>query len=91
MNNEVHESVGGQATSAKYVDIPTLVKSNGYQNVLLSENKEKLMSQLGLLIEQAGPNFMEVIVKPGSRGDLGRPTVKPIDNKKAFMAFVNEK
>ena len=33
MNNEVHESVGGQETSAKFIDIPKLVKANGYANV----------------------------------------------------------
>ena len=27
----------------------------------------------------------------GSRDDLGRPTIKPIDNKSTFMSFVQEK
>ena len=42
-------------------------------------------------MKETGPNFLEVKVKPGSREDLGRPTIKPVDNKKAFMKFVQEK
>ena len=88
MNNEVHESVGGQETSAKFIDFPTLVRSNGYNNVYLTKNKKNLTSQIGVFFRQKGPNFMEVKVRPGSRDDLGRPSIKPIDNKSTFMAFV---
>ena len=88
MNNEVHESVGGQETSAKFIDFPTLVRSNGYKNVYLTKNKKNLTSQIGVFFRQTGPNFMEVKVRPGSRDDLGRPSIKPIDNKSTFMAFV---
>lgn len=88
MNNEVHESVGGQATSAKYINIPNLVKANGYKNVISSENKEELASQMKKFIDGVGPSFMDVIVRPGSRNDLGRPTIGPIDNKNTFMNFI---
>ena len=33
---------------------------------------------------------IEVLIKPGSRGDLGRPTIKPVNNKNSFMNFVQE-
>lgn len=88
INNQVHESVGGQSTSAKFIDIPALVKSNGYQNVLFSDNHEGLTSQIVELFNQSGPSFLEVFVKPGSRNNLGRPSIKPKDNKNAFMNFL---
>jgi phosphonopyruvate decarboxylase len=91
INNQVHESVGGQATSAKYVDISDMVKANGYRNVFFTYNQVELISQVGGFIKGAGPNFLEVLVKPGSRDDLGRPTVKLLDNKRIFMDFVQEK
>ena len=91
INNRVHESVGGQATSARFIDIPELVKANGYNNVFFTSDEEKLTSQVRGFIKETGPNFLEVKVKPGSRDDLGRPTVKPVDNKNAFMNFVQEK
>jgi phosphonopyruvate decarboxylase len=91
INNQVHESVGGQATSAKFVDIPDMVKANGYRNVFFTYDQVELISQVGEFINGAGPNFLEVLVKPGSRDDLGRPTLKPLDNKRIFMDFLQEK
>ena len=91
VNNQVHESVGGQATSARFIDIPDLVKANGYNNVFYTDNEQELTLQINELINRAGPNFLEVLVKPGSRNDLGRPTVNPADNKSSFMDFVQEK
>ena len=46
MNNYTHESVGGQDTSAKFIDIPNLVKSNGYDNILFADNEKELESQI---------------------------------------------
>ena len=88
INNQVHESVGGQATSADIIDFASLVKANGYSNVLFADKKEELISEIENLFKCSGPNFLEVLVKPGSRLDLGRPTIKPIDNKKAFQNFI---
>jgi phosphonopyruvate decarboxylase len=34
--------------------------------------------------------FIEIKVKKGARKDLGRPTSTPIENKKAFMEFLND-
>jgi len=91
MNNQVHESVGGQETSARFIDIPELVKANGYANVFFTDNEEGLISRIGKFMKETGPNFLEVKIKSGSREDLGRPTVQPVDNKKAFMKFVRDK
>ena len=91
INNQVHESVGGQATSARFIDISKLVKANGYNNVFFTDNEIELTHLGGKFIRGIGPNFLEVKVYPGSREDLGRPTVKPVENKKAFMKFVKEK
>jgi len=93
INNQVHESVGGQATSADHIDISGLVLANGYKNVL-SINSEKDLKTKGIEFlknNEHGPNFLEVIVKPGSREDLGRPTIKPVENKKAFIKYIQNK
>ena len=39
------------------------------------------------LLDNDGPNFHEVISKPGSRKNLGRPTISPVDNKKSNELF----
>ena len=32
-----------------------------------------------------GPSFLEICVRPGARGNLGRPKGTPADNKLQFM------
>jgi len=88
LNNEVHESVGGQETSIKHINVKSLVKSHYYNKFLLIENKEKLIESISDFLSFNGPNFLEIKVRPGSREDLGRPSIKPKDNKDNFMDFI---
>jgi phosphonopyruvate decarboxylase len=90
MNNQVHESVGGQATSARFIDFQRLVNANDYNKVFFTDDEDELISLVGKFMNETGPNFLELKVKPGSRKDLGRPTVKPVDNKKVFMKFIRD-
>ena len=90
INNYVHESVGGQKTAAKSINIQKLVESNSYKNTLKVEDVEGLKYQLNQSLLKKGPNFLEIITKPGSREDLGRPTIKAHENKNNFMGFLNQ-
>ena len=90
INNYVHESVGGQKTAAKSINIQKLVESNSYKNTLKVEDVEGLKYQLNQSLLKKGPNFLEIITKPGSREDLGRPTIKAHENKNHFMGFLNQ-
>lgn len=83
LNNGAHDSVGGQPTVARDVDFISVAKALGYKSAFKVENKEELANVLNKTNEN--PTFIEVIVKKGNRSDLGRPTVSPIDNKRAFM------
>ncbi len=87
INNKVHESVGGQQTSADIINISSLAKANGYNNVFSLNDKEQLEAQINKFIKYPGPWLLEVLVKAGSRKNLGRPSIKPIENKLDFMEF----
>lgn len=91
INNYVHESVGGQATSAKSIDIPLLAKSNGYIEVSSVKRESDINGKIKKTLQSDGPVFLEIITKPGSRENLGRPTIRPIDNKLGFMKFIQKK
>ena len=65
-----------------------LIKSTGYKNVFTVDDRVSLKDKIIHILRSKGPTFLEVKVKPGSKDDLGRPTVKPIENKKAFMKFI---
>ena len=82
MNNEVHESVGGQETAAKNLDLSAIVEAVGSSKVFKAATPNDLKTNITNFITCSGPSFLEVKIKPGSREDLGRPTVKPVDNKK---------
>jgi len=90
MNNKVHESVGGQETAAKNIDLSSIVSSLGTINTSKAINRIELKDELTALINVDGPSFLEVVIKPGSRKDLGRPDIKPIDIKEKFIRFLDK-
>ena len=88
LNNEVHESVGGQSTAAKDINLSSLVKTIGSSNMFIADSLQKLEKYMMEFMAGVGPSFLEVKIQPGARSDLGRPTIKPIDNKNSFMKFI---
>jgi len=88
MNNKVHESVGGQNTAAKNVDLSAIAKAAGYNKIYTAETPNELKVCMDHFLIGDGPDLLEVKICPGSRQDLGRPTIKPVDNKVSFMTFI---
>jgi len=83
VNNGAHESVGGQPTVAFDIDIPAIAKANNYKYTKRVSNESELKEALENV--DAYPALIEVMTKVGARDNLGRPTIKPVDNKKDFM------
>lgn len=90
INNEAHESVGGQPTVAGTVDFQSIAKGCGYQQVYRVDNLKDLQLILAKINQEAGPIFLEVKAAIGSREDLGRPTSTPQENKIAFMEYLRQ-
>ena len=88
MNNKVHESVGGQSTVAKNINLSAIVESFGVIKMFLAESSSELKQRIKEFLFCSEPSFLEVKIRPGSRYDLGRPTIKPIENKVSFMKFI---
>lgn len=83
INNGAHESVGGQPTVAFNIDIPKIAEANNYKFTKRVTTENELKDALNEV--NAYPALIEVMAKVGAREDLGRPTIKPIDNKNDFM------
>ncbi len=90
INNEVHESVGGQYTAAKDIDLSSLVSSMGVFKQCKVSLKDEFEQKLKEFFSTSGPVFIEVKIKPGSRKDLGRPKIPPAQNKLDFMKFIKK-
>jgi phosphonopyruvate decarboxylase len=90
MNNEVHESVGGQKTAAKELDMTAIVNSLGSSKIFNAKTPADLEQKFIDFVSCPGPSFLEVKIQSGSRENLGRPTIKPVDNKENFMKFLEK-
>ena len=88
LNNGSHDSVGGQPTSGFKIDISAIAKACGYKTVLQAVEKSELEEKLKTFRSKNGPAFLEIKINKGARKDLGRPTTTPLENKNAFMQFV---
>lgn len=90
LNNEAHDSVGGQPTAVANVNFRSIAKACGYSFAQSVSNREDLINILAEFIIAPGPSFLEIKVKKGARTDLGRPNRTPIENKMDFMSFIND-
>jgi len=84
-NNGSHESVGGQPTVGRMIDLPAIARACGYRRATAAKTAKQLAERLGALQSQDGPWLLEILVASGSRADLGRPGVSPRENKHQFM------
>lgn len=88
LNNGAHDSVGGQPTVGRQIDFPALARACGYRWTGRVADAQELGRALDALHGVEGPAFLEIVIRPGARADLGRPTTSPLDNKREFMTYV---
>ena len=88
MNNGAHDSVGGQPTVGRQIDLCAIAVGCGYENVVKVETPEELDAVLHDDETKAKLTFVEVLVTKGARKDLGRPKSTPVQNKEALMEFL---
>jgi len=88
LNNGAHDSVGGQPTAGREVDLAGAALCFGYRKSVRVTDQEQLIA--ALKADGPGPRCIEVQVKRGNRKDLGRPKSTPVENKQAFMQYLKE-
>ncbi len=88
INNEAHESVGGQPTVASSVDFKHVALGCGYRAAYHITTYDELNEVLQQIKNKKGPILLEIKSAIGSRDNLGRPTSTPIENKRVFMNYL---
>jgi phosphonopyruvate decarboxylase len=89
LNNGMHESVGGYPTVAFEVSLKDIACGCKYTSVTGGINDEDLLKNaLENNFNCLGPAFIEVIVKSGSRKNLGRPIKTPYESKLDFLKVI---
>ncbi len=89
-NNGVHDSVGGQPTVGLDINFCSISAACGYTFSRKVSSLKQLEKVLKNIKKNRGPYFIEVLVNPGSRNDLGRPNSSPSENKELFMSFLKK-
>ena len=85
LNNEAHDSVGGQETIGGEIDFIKIAEGLGYKHSIRVKTSEEIKAAILRYKKQKELSLIEVQIKKGARKDLGRPTVSPKENKKALM------
>jgi phosphonopyruvate decarboxylase len=85
IDNNSHESTGGQPTVSVSVNFIEIARACGYEFVECVDNPQDLKKCLGHLQANNQLSLVVVKVKKGARSDLGRPTTTPRENRDAFI------
>ena len=84
LNNNSHESVGGQLTNATGIDFKKFSNSIGYRNYYKIDSPKIIEKIIKKFINSKGPSLLEVKIKNGSLKNLSRPK-NLIKIKEKFM------
>ncbi|HEY6609207.1 MAG TPA: phosphonopyruvate decarboxylase [Candidatus Limnocylindria bacterium] len=87
IDNEAHESTGGQATVSGGIDFGTIAAGCGYRNVWRVDTPQALQVAVAEARDRDGPNMVHVKVAISSAPDLGRPGLAPVEVKEQFMTW----
>ena len=88
LDNEVHDSTGGQSTVSKNINFAMIAKACGYSTTL-SGNKMELIDELFSLNKNEGPTFGHLKICSGTIENLPRPNVKPNEVLRRMMRHIN--
>jgi len=88
LNNEAHDSVGGQISCAENLSLCTIASGFGYHHVIRVETKDALQKVLLEALSRDGASFIEVACRKGNRHDLGRPDRSPRQYREDFQDFL---
>ena len=88
LDNEVHDSTGGQSTVSKNINFAMIAKACGY-SMTLSGNKMELIDELFSLNKNEGPTFGHLKICSGTIENLPRPNVKPNEVLRRMMRHIN--
>ena len=86
LDNEVHESTGGQATVSPKVSFATVAAGCGYG--VAQESDELGAIDEVLRAKSAGPRLLRLRIRPGTIDKLPRPTITPHAVSRRLMAHI---
>src|SRR5262249_14088568 len=86
LDNERHESTGGQATASRSTDLAAVAAACGYPRVVRATSLDECAGALSA--GRGELSFIHVKTGPGENGALPRPTVTPRQVAERFRAWL---
>lgn len=90
LDNNTHDSTGGQQTVSHNIDFVNIAASCGYTNATYIHNLVELEEQIKAWKQKKGLTFLYLKIAKGSKKDLGRPKIKPHEVKERVQVFLND-
>lgn len=90
LDNESHESTGGQNTVSSNMNFPQIAKGAGYRQIISVSTQDELQISVLGWIKDPKLTFSYMKIKKGTKPNLGRPTITPIEVKNRFMKICKE-
>lgn len=89
LDNNTHDSTGGQATISQNIDFAMVAHATGYPVAIKVNTIDELREELNNWSANPKATFIHLRIAKGSPKELGRPTIKPFEVKERLMNFLN--
>ena len=91
IDNEAHDSTGGQGTVTGGVSFGTIAAGFGYDKIYSTDRLEKFSEIIEEVKKNDAVTFVHMKTQKGSPEKLGRPKVTPAEVSVRFAEFVQSK
>jgi phosphonopyruvate decarboxylase len=88
LDNNAHDSTGGQATVSHIVDFAGMASTVSYPVALQVNSLSELEEAIDQWKKNPALTFIHLKISQGSPAELGRPTVKPFEVKDRLIQFI---
>ncbi|ASR49976.1 phosphonopyruvate decarboxylase [Paenibacillus kribbensis] len=89
LDNQCHDSTGGQETVSATIDFPALAAGCGYKNVKCVKDTDQLVEFVEEWKSKPELTFLYMPILKGAKDDLSRPNVKPHEVKERLVKFIH--
>jgi phosphonopyruvate decarboxylase len=76
LDNESHDSTGGQQTSSPIVRFAEIAAAANYRHAFTAVRPEEIRRNIQYLRTASGPSLLHLKILPGSPKEIGRPGVQ---------------
>ncbi|MCB4790673.1 MAG: phosphonopyruvate decarboxylase [Elusimicrobia bacterium] len=88
LDNNAHESTGGQKTVSHSVNFTTVAAACGYTNSVYAHSLSELEETLANWKKNKCLTFIYIKIAKGTKENLSRPKISPREVKERFMKFI---